>query len=48
MGFFKRIPRDIQEQAEVDGYGRIEAVTRVVMPIMFPGINLAGLPCTPL
>ncbi len=38
MGFFKGIPRDIEEQAQVDGYGRIQAVTRAVMPLMFPGI----------
>ncbi len=38
MGFFKGIPRDIEEQAQVDGYSRIQAVTRTVMPLMFPGI----------
>lgn len=38
MGFFKGIPRDIEEQAQVDGYSRIEAVMRTVMPLMFPGI----------
>jgi multiple sugar transport system permease protein len=38
MGFFKGIPRDIEEQAQVDGYSRVGAVTRVVMPLMFPGI----------
>ncbi len=38
MGFFKGIPRDIEEQAQVDGYSRVQAVTRTVMPLMFPGI----------
>ncbi len=38
MGFFKGIPRDIEEQAMVDGYTRIGAVTRTVLPLVFPGI----------
>jgi len=38
MGFFKGIPRDIEEQAMVDGYSRIGAVRRTVLPLMFPGI----------
>ncbi len=38
MGFFKGIPRDIEEQAMVDGYSRIGAVVRTVMPLVFPGI----------
>jgi multiple sugar transport system permease protein len=38
MGFFKGIPRDIEEQAMVDGYSRVEAVARTVIPLIFPGI----------
>jgi multiple sugar transport system permease protein len=38
MGFFKSIPRDIEEQAQVDGYSRLGAVRRVVMPLALPGI----------
>ena len=38
MGFFKGIPMDIEEQAMVDGHSRIGAITRVVLPLMFPGI----------
>lgn len=38
MGFFKSIPRDIEEQAQVDGYSRIGAVTRTIMPLAMPGI----------
>src|SRR5690606_19365890 len=38
MGYFKSIPMDIEEQAMVDGYSRLGAITRVVMPLMFPGI----------
>lgn len=38
MGFFKGIPMDIEEQAMVDGQSRIGAITKVVLPLMFPGI----------
>jgi multiple sugar transport system permease protein len=38
MGFFKGIPRDIEEQAMVDGYSRLGAVRRTVLPLVFPGI----------
>lgn len=38
IGFFKSIPRDIEEQAMVDGYSRLTAFTRVAVPLAFPGI----------
>ena len=38
MGFFKSIPRDIEEQATVDGYSRFGAFVRVLVPLSFPGI----------
>jgi multiple sugar transport system permease protein len=38
MGFLKGIPRDIEEQAMVDGYSRLSAFVRAVVPLMFPGI----------
>jgi multiple sugar transport system permease protein len=38
MGFFKSIPRDIEEQAQVDGYSRLGAVLRAVIPLALPGI----------
>lgn len=38
MGFFKGIPRDIEEQAMVDGYSRVGAVMRAVLPMVYPGI----------
>ncbi len=37
-GFFKSIPRDIEEQAMVDGYSRLNAFARVAVPLAFPGI----------
>ncbi|HCU93911.1 MAG TPA: sugar ABC transporter permease [Actinobacteria bacterium] len=38
MGFFRSIPRDIEEQAQVDGYSRMGAVVRTVFPLALPGI----------
>lgn len=37
-GFFKSIPRDIEEQAMVDGYSRFGAFLRTIVPLSFPGI----------
>jgi ABC-type glycerol-3-phosphate transport system permease component len=38
IGFLKSIPRDIEEQAMIDGYSRVGALVRVVVPLLFPGI----------
>jgi multiple sugar transport system permease protein len=37
-GFLKGIPRDIEEQAMIDGYSRVGAFLRTVVPLAFPGI----------
>jgi multiple sugar transport system permease protein len=38
MGFLKAIPKDIEEQAMVDGHSRVGAFLRTVIPLAFPGI----------
>ena len=38
IGYFKGIPRDIEEQAMVDGYSRLGAFVRTTIPLAFPGI----------
>ncbi len=38
MGFFKSIPWDIEEQAMIDGYSRMGAIWRTVLPISIPGL----------
>jgi multiple sugar transport system permease protein len=38
IGFLKAIPKDIEEQAMVDGYSRIGAFWRAVVPLTFPGV----------
>jgi multiple sugar transport system permease protein len=38
MGFFRGIPTDLDEQAMVDGTGRLGALFRIVLPLSAPGI----------
>jgi multiple sugar transport system permease protein len=38
MGFFKTIPRELEDAALVDGASRLKTLTRVVFPISIPGI----------
>ena len=38
MGFFKSIPRELEEAALVDGASRLKALTRIVFPVSLPGI----------
>jgi multiple sugar transport system permease protein len=38
MGFFKSIPRDIEEAARVDGCSRFGAIVRVVIPLSLAGL----------
>jgi multiple sugar transport system permease protein len=38
IGFLKAIPRDVEEQAMVDGYSRVGAFSRIVIPLALPGI----------
>jgi len=38
MGFFKSIPRDIEEAAMVDGCSRARAIVQIIMPISLAGI----------
>lgn len=38
MGFLRSVPWDIEEQAMIDGYSRIGAIWRTVIPVSLPGI----------
>ncbi len=38
MGFFKGIPRDIEEQAMIDGHTRFSAFIHVILPLAVPGL----------
>jgi multiple sugar transport system permease protein len=38
MGFFKSIPKDLEEAARVDGYSRLMSFFKVIMPLSISGI----------
>lgn len=38
MGFFKSIPRDLEEAARVDGYSRLRSFIKVIMPLSMSGV----------
>jgi multiple sugar transport system permease protein len=38
IGFLKALPKDIEEQAMIDGYSRVGAMMRTVVPLLLPGI----------
>jgi multiple sugar transport system permease protein len=43
IGYFKGIPRELEESALVDGATRLQAMIRVVVPLALPGILSAGM-----
>ena len=43
MGYFKTIPRELEECARIDGASRIRAMVQIVFPIATPGILSAGI-----
>ena len=38
MGFFKSLPREVEESAMVDGCSRFGAIIRMVLPLSMPGL----------
>ncbi|HWT82195.1 MAG TPA: carbohydrate ABC transporter permease, partial [Candidatus Methylomirabilis sp.] len=43
MGYFKTIPRELEECARIDGTTRVGAMLRIIFPISVPGILSAGI-----
>jgi multiple sugar transport system permease protein len=43
MGYFRTVPKEVEECAMVDGATRIQALTRIVLPIAIPGLVCAVL-----
>ena len=43
MGFFKSIPRDLEDAAMVDGLSRFSAFVKVIVPISFSGLVTASI-----
>jgi multiple sugar transport system permease protein len=42
-GFFQSLPIELEEQAMVDGCTRLQAMTRIALPLVSPGIVTTGL-----
>jgi len=38
MGFFKSLPKEVEESAMVDGCSRLGAIVRMVLPLSVPGL----------
>jgi multiple sugar transport system permease protein len=43
MGYFKTIPKELEECARIDGASRIRAMVQIIFPIATPGILSAGI-----
>ena len=43
MGYFRTVPKEVEECAMVDGATRIQALTKIVLPIAIPGLVCAAL-----
>jgi multiple sugar transport system permease protein len=44
-GFFREIPRELEEAARVDGDSRLGALMRVVLPLVAPGLAATAVFC---
>ncbi|GAB4382300.1 carbohydrate ABC transporter permease [Albidovulum sp.] len=43
IGFFDEVPKDLENQAMIDGYTRFQAFYKVILPVVRPGIGAAGV-----
>ena len=43
MGYFKAIPKELEECARIDGASRFKAMVYIIFPIAIPGILSAGI-----
>ena len=42
-GYFRTIPKELEEAAMIDGATRIQAMTRIILPLALPGVLSAGM-----
>ena len=42
-GYFKTIPKELEEAAMIDGATRIQAMVRIILPLALPGVLSAGM-----
>ncbi|MFH1609467.1 MAG: carbohydrate ABC transporter permease [Candidatus Bipolaricaulota bacterium] len=45
LGFFREIPRELEEAALTDGASRIQTLVRIVYPLVTPGLAAAAIFC---
>jgi multiple sugar transport system permease protein len=45
MGYFKTIPKEMEECAMIDGASRIKIFRRIILPLCLPGVLSAGIFC---
>ena len=43
MGYFKTIPKEIEECAMIDGVSRLGGLTKIILPLALPGVLSAGI-----
>jgi multiple sugar transport system permease protein len=43
MGYFRSIPREIEESAMADGCSRLQTLVRIILPLSVPGLLSAGI-----
>jgi multiple sugar transport system permease protein len=43
MGYFRTIPKELEECAQIDGATRIQAMLKIVFPVAMPGILSAAI-----
>jgi multiple sugar transport system permease protein len=43
MGYFKTIPKELEECARIDGATRWQAMVKIILPVSMPGILSAGI-----
>jgi len=45
MGYFKSIPKEMEECAMIDGASRIKIFRKIILPLCLPGVLSAGIFC---
>lgn len=43
MGYFRTIPKEIEESGLIDGCSRLKTLTKIVLPLSMPGVLSAGI-----
>jgi multiple sugar transport system permease protein len=43
MGYFKTVPRDLEDAARIDGATRVQTMIKVILPLCTPGFISAGI-----